>query len=103
MCHLNKSLNIITTHYKIKPGVSKKHFALKLLKQKGFDASIIADAEFLYVKLQGFDSKKTEVKTEVETDVVIKDVVEDVVKETKLTLEVNDLELDDLELDADKT
>ena len=133
MCHLNKSLNIITTHfdvlagmdevkvdkhyfdieidendtiisdYKIKPGVSKKHFALKLLKQKGFDASIIADAEFLYDKLQGFDSKKTEVKTEVETDVVIKDVVEDVVKETKLTLEVNDLELDDLELDSDNT
>ena len=64
MCHLNKSLNIITTHfdvlagmdevkvdkhyfdieidendtiisdYKIKPGVSKKHFALKLLKQE---------------------------------------------------------------------
>ena len=133
MCHLNKSLNIITTHfdvlagmdevkvdkhyfdieidendiiisdYKIKPGVSKKHFALKLLKQKGFDASIIADAEFLYDKLQGFDTKKTEVKTEVETDIVVEDVVEDVVKETKLTLEVNDLELDDLELDADKT
>ena len=38
--------------YKIRDGVSKKHLALKLLKKKGFDASIIADAEFLYEKLQ---------------------------------------------------
>ena len=104
----------IISDYKIKPGVSKKHFALKLLKQKGFDASIIADAEFLYDKLQGFDTKKTEEKT----DIIVEDVVEDVVEETKPTLEVNDLELDnlklddlelddleldDLELDADKT
>ena len=83
MCKMNKCINIITTHfdvlagmdevcvdkkyfdieidendnikgdYKIKDGVSKKHLALKLLKKKGFDASIIADAEFLYDKLQG--------------------------------------------------
>ena len=71
----------IISDYKIKPVVSKKHFALKLLKQKGFDASIIADAEFLYDKLQGFDTKKTEVKTEVEKDIVVEDVVEDVVKD----------------------
>ena len=89
MCQLNKSLNIITTHfdvladmnevkvdkqyfdieldennniksdYKIKPGVSKKHFALKLLKKKGFDKSIIDDAEYLYEKLQSI-SKNNE-------------------------------------------
>jgi DNA mismatch repair protein MutS len=83
MCNMNKCLNIITTHfdvlagmeevkvakkyfdieidegdnikrdYKIKNGVSKKHMALKLLKKKGFDASIIEDAEYLYEKLQG--------------------------------------------------
>ena len=83
ICKMKKCLNIITTHfdvlagmdevcvakkyfdieidendnikgdYKIKDGVSKKHLALKLLKKKGFDASIIADAEFLYDKLQG--------------------------------------------------
>ena len=83
MCNMNKCLNIITTHfdvlagmdevkvakkyfdieidegdnikrdYKIKDGVSKKHMALKLLKKKGFDASIIEDAEYLYEKLQG--------------------------------------------------
>ena len=104
MCNLNKCLNIITTHfdvlagmdevkvdkqyfdieidendkiksdYKIKAGVSKKHLALKLLKQKGFDASIIADAEFLYEKLQGFDTKKGKEEKDV---VVVKDVVID--------------------------
>jgi DNA mismatch repair ATPase MutS len=85
MCKMKKCLNIITTHfdvlagmdevcvakkyfdieidendnikgdYKIRNGVSKKHLALKLLKKKGFDASIIADAEFLYDKLQQQD------------------------------------------------
>jgi DNA mismatch repair ATPase MutS len=48
----------IISDYKIKSGVSKKHLALKLLKKKGFDYSIIADAEYLYEKLQGFDTKK---------------------------------------------
>ena len=52
----------IISDYKIKAGVSKKHLALKLLKKKGFDASIIADAEYLYEKLQGFDTKKKETK-----------------------------------------
>jgi DNA mismatch repair ATPase MutS len=113
MCNLNKCLNIITTHfdvlagmdevkvdkqyfdieidendniisdYKIKSGVSKKHLALKLLKKKGFDASIIADAEYLYEKLQGFDTKKKDVKEEEkkcvveDSVVVVGDVIED--------------------------
>jgi len=38
--------------YKIKPGVSKKHMALKLLKDKGFSADIIKDAEYLYEKIR---------------------------------------------------
>lgn len=112
MCHLNKCLNIITTHfdvlagmdevkvdkqyfdieidendtiisdYKIKPGVSKKHLALKLLKKKGFDASIIADAEYLYEKLQGFDTKKKKDEKEEEKKDVVVDkcvVIEDVI------------------------
>jgi DNA mismatch repair ATPase MutS len=160
MCHLNKCLNIITTHfdvlagmdevkvdkqyfdieidendkiisdYKIKPGVSKKHLALKLLKKKGFDASIIADAEYLYEKLQGFDTKKKNDEKEKENekecviedvvvgcdvvvgdavvkDVIVKDVIvgnlvvnEVVGKEDTLNLDDIDLELD-LELDLD--
>ena len=122
MCNLNKCLNIITTHfdvlagmdevkvdkqyfdieidendkiksdYKIKSGVSKKHFALKLLKQKGFDASIIADAEFLYEKLQGFDTKKGKdvvVAVDEAVDVVIDSVVveEDVVVENGVVVD----------------
>jgi len=117
MCNLNKCLNIITTHfdvlagmdevkvdkqyfdieidendkiksdYKIKSGVSKKHLALKLLKQKGFDASIIADAEFLYEKLQGFDTKKgKEEKDVVVKDMVEESVVEEVVVEEELVI-----------------
>ena len=38
--------------YKIKSGVSKKHMALKLLKNKGFSADIIKDAEYLYEKIR---------------------------------------------------
>ena len=122
MCNLNKCLNIITTHfdvlagmdevkvdkqyfdieidendkiksdYKIKAGVSKKHLALKLLKQKGFDASIIADAEFLYEKLQGFDTKKGKdvvVAVDEAVDVVIDSVVveEDVVVENGVVVD----------------
>jgi hypothetical protein len=109
MCNLNKCLNIITTHfdvlagmdevkvdkqyfdieidendsiisdYKIKSGVSKKHLALKLLKKKGFDASIIADAEYLYEKLQGFD-KKEEKKIEEVIEVRVKDEVKEIEK-----------------------
>jgi nicotinamide riboside kinase len=82
LCKFNNCLNIITTHfdvlanmqelkvdknyfdiemdkndnitkdYKIKPGVSKKHMALKLLKKKGFNADIIKDAEYLYEKIR---------------------------------------------------
>ena len=42
---------IISKDYKIKPGVSKKHMALQLLKEKGFNPEIIKDAEYLYEKL----------------------------------------------------
>ena len=135
MCHLNKCLNIITTHfdvlacmdevkvdkqyfdieidendsiisdYKIKSGVSKKHLALKLLKKKGFDSSIIADAEYLYDKLQGFDTKKKEIKEEekkgvVDESVVVEEGVEDIVvveekeKEKSINLEDIDIVLD---------
>ena len=67
----------IKSDYKIKSGVSKKHLALKLLKQKGFDASIIADAEFLYEKLQGFDTKKNEKDVLVKEYLVVEDIVEE--------------------------
>lgn len=151
MCNLNKCLNIITTHfdvlagmdevkvdkqyfdieidendniisdYKIKSGVSKKHLALKLLKKKGFDASIIADAEYLYEKLQGFDSKKKELKDEKDVVVVVEDMIEDVIvvekgsidgevveediivekeKEETINLDDNDI---DIELELDTT
>ena len=90
MCKMNKCLNIITTHfdvlagmdevcvskkyfdieiddndnikcdYKIRDGVSKKHMALKLLKKKGFDPSIIADAEYLYSFLEKSRAKNHE-------------------------------------------
>ena len=132
MCNLNKCLNIITTHfdvlagmdevkvdkqyfdiqidendsiisdYKIKSGVSKKHLALKLLKKKGFDASIIADAEYLYEKLQGFD-KKEEKKIEEVIEVRVKDEVKEIekidevdeVKEVKKLVKVEDVVLED--------
>ena len=135
---MNKCLNIITTHfdvlagmdevkvdkqyfdieidendtiisdYKIKSGVSKKHLALKLLKKKGFDASIIADAEYLYEKLQGFDTKKKNVKEEIETEtetegVVIKEVVvEDIVEDVIIDKEEKDknIILEDIVLDT---
>jgi len=88
MCKMSKCINIITTHfdvmagmdeisvskkyfdieidendnikgdYKIRDGVSKKHMALKLLKKKGFDASIIEDAEFMYGFLEKQDLRK---------------------------------------------
>ena len=110
MCNMNKCLNIINTHfdvlagmeevkvakkyfdieidevdnikrdYKIKDGVSKKHMALKLLKKKGFDASIIEDAEYLYEKLQGGVAKvaiATKVVAEVVAEVVVDSVVDD--------------------------
>ena len=110
MCNLSKCLNIITTHfdvlagmdevkvdkqyfdieidendtitsdYKIKAGVSKKHLALKLLKKKGFDVSIIADAEYLYEKLQGGSTQKEDKKIEEKVEVVEHVVVGDVVK-----------------------
>jgi hypothetical protein len=41
----------ITRDYKIKPGVSSKHMALKLLKKKGFSPDIIKDAEYLYEQI----------------------------------------------------
>ena len=74
----------IKSDYKIKPGVSKKHLALKLLKKKGFDTSIINDAEYLYEKLQG--GKKEEKK---EKAVMKEEVVEDkvVIEEKAVVVE----------------
>ena len=126
MCHMRQCLNIITTHfdvlagmdevkvdkqyfdieidendkiksdYKIKAGVSKKHFALKLLKQKGFDASIIADAEFLYEKLQGFDTKNTIEETEKKEIVVVKKEIV-VVKEDPVVVEADMIVIEEAE------
>ena len=48
----NNGVENITKDYKIKNGVSKKHMALKLLKNKGFNTNIIKDAEYLYNKLK---------------------------------------------------
>ena len=113
MCQLTKSLNIITTHfdvladmdevkvdkqyfdieidendtiksdYKIKSGVSKKHFALKLLKKKGFDKSIIDDAEYLYEKLQN-----TTIKTNTINEILVET---NDVKETENIIENTDI------------
>ena len=63
----------ISCDYKIRDGVSKKHLALKLLKKKGFDSSIIADAEYLYDKLQKVSLQKTD---SVVVDVVDVDAVD---------------------------
>jgi DNA mismatch repair ATPase MutS len=82
----------IKSDYKIKPGVSRKHLALKLLKKKGFYTSIINDAEYLYEKLQG--GKKEEKNGEkVEKEVVIEEkpvVVEEVVVDSMMIKEVNE-------------
>jgi len=81
MCRFNKCLNIITTHfdklanmeelpvgrkyfdidiledgqvakdYKIREGVSRKHMALRLLRNRGFSDEIIKDAENFYEKI----------------------------------------------------
>jgi len=81
LCRFKKCLNIITTHfdtlanltdlqvdkkyfdidiledgnvardYKIRDGVSKKHMALKLLRNRGFSKEILDDAEKFYEKL----------------------------------------------------
>ena len=108
----------IISDYKIKSGVSKKHLALKLLKKKGFDASIIADAEYLYEKLQGFDTKKKNVKEEEkEKECVIKDMIEDVIVVEKGSIDgevvVEDIivekekedtiNLDDIDIELDTT
>ena len=109
---IDENDNIISD-YKIKSGVSKKHLALKLLKKKGFDASIIADAEYLYEKLQGFDTKKKDGKEEekekekekecvVVGDVVVVEegivgcavVVKDCVIEKEENINLEDLNLD---------
>ena len=108
MCKMNKCLNIITTHfdvlasmdevcvskkyfdieidendnikgdYKIRDGVSKKHMALKLLKKKGFDKTIIEDAEYLYNFLEekqglGLDKKDLEKKELISQEIIIED------------------------------
>ena len=125
MCKMKKCMNIITTHfdvlagmdevcvdkkyfdieidennnikgdYKIRDGISKKHMALKLLKKKGFDKSIIADAEYMYDKLQGSSflekqdcsfleksrAKNVEKKIKKEFKEEVKEVIEEEVKE----------------------
>lgn len=50
----------IIRDYLVKDGVSQKHMALKLLKNKGFDPEIIHDAEFMYNKLCNTKEKDTE-------------------------------------------
>lgn len=50
----------IIRDYLVKDGVSQKHMALKLLKNKGFDPEIIHDAEFMYNKLCNNKEKDTE-------------------------------------------
>jgi energy-coupling factor transporter ATP-binding protein EcfA2 len=80
LCRFNKCLNIITTHFdklanledlrvvrkyfdielgedgqvardfKIRDGVSKKHMALKLLRNRGFNEELVKDAENFYEK-----------------------------------------------------
>ena len=107
MCKMSKCLNIITTHfdvlagmdevrvskkyfdieidendnikgdYKIRDGVSKKHMALKLLKKKGFDASIIADAEYLYDKLQDLENPARKPISKVLEIIEDKNIIED--------------------------
>ena len=54
---MDEANNNIKKDYKIKDGVSRKHMALKLLKQKGFDEDIIKDAEYLYEKLQNIEKE----------------------------------------------
>ena len=99
--NLTGSCDNFISDYKIKAGVSKKHLALKLLKKKGFDASIIADAEYLYEKLQGFDTQKKDGKEkEKEKECVIEDVVVEKVvvndkeKEKLINVENIDIVLD---------
>jgi len=81
LCRFNKCLNVITTHfdklanledlkvgrkyfdveigedgnvsrdYKIRDGVSRKHMALKLLRNRGFSDELVKDAETFYEKI----------------------------------------------------
>ena len=81
LCRFNKCLNVITTHfdklanledltvgrkyfdvelkddgsvsrdYKIRDGVSRKHMALKLLRNRGFSEELVKDAENFYEKI----------------------------------------------------
>ena len=122
MCKMNKCLNIITTHfdvlagmdevcvskkyfdieiddndnikcdYKIRDGVSKKHMALKLLKKKGFDPSIIADAEYLYSFLEKSRDKNHEnIGDEVEEVEEVEEVDEEVEEVVKGEVEVEEV------------
>jgi hypothetical protein len=114
MCKMKKCMNIITTHfdvlagmdevcvskkyfdieidendnikgdYKIRDGVSKKHMALKLLKKKGFDTSIIADAEYMYDKLQDLGNPARKViEKEILEEVKEKEILEEVKEKEK--------------------
>ena len=70
--------------YKIRDGVSKKHMALKLLKKKGFDATIIADAEYLYNFLEKKDIEdKKEVILEDKKEIILEDKKEIILEDKK--------------------
>ena len=131
MCKMSKCLNIITTHfdvlagmdelnvakqyfdieidsddniirdYKIKNGVSKKHLALKLLKKKGFDKSIIEDAEYLYDKLQK-DSKKEVAEVAEVAEQIIVSVPEIVLEKDDSDIGVPEIVMNNIEMVLEK-
>jgi DNA mismatch repair ATPase MutS len=85
---INEKTDKIVKDFKVKSGVSKKHMALKLLKNKGFDPEIIKDAEFLYNKLCSEktdviekDNVKADVKADIKADI---DTKPDTKPDTKL-------------------
>ena len=94
---IDENDNIISD-YKIKSGVSKKHLALKLLKKKGFDTSIIADAEYLYDKLQGFDNKKEKAESVGVKEEVL---VEEVVLDKDIVVDLDDIIEEDINIVLD--
>ena len=140
MCNMNKCLNVITTHfdvlasmdevkvckkyfdiemdnsnniikdYKIKDGVSRKHMALKLLKQKGFDEEIIKDAEYLYEKLQNIqkesinesvkESENTsgdDVKQDLKIESIVEEDKESIIEEENI--DFDEIGTDDIDID----
>ena len=83
--------------------------ALKLLKKKGFDSSIIADAEYLYNKLQDLENPMSkgessreplvpslenpvhkEVKNELKNELEVKEEVKNKLEEVKEKIDINE-------------